>query len=30
MPSLRIYAIEGGPEPGLFYSGAIEALRVVR
>jgi hypothetical protein len=25
-----VYAIEGGPEPGLFYSDAIEALRVTR
>ena len=24
----RVYAIEGGPEPGLFYSNALEALAI--
>ena len=24
----RVYAIQGGPQPGLFYSNAIEALTV--
>jgi hypothetical protein len=25
----RVYAIEGGPEPGLHFSNAIEALDIV-
>ena len=26
----RIFVLEGGPQPGLFYSDAVEALRIAR
>jgi hypothetical protein len=27
---MRVYTIEGGPQPGLFYDDAVEALDVRR
>ena len=26
----RLFVLEGGPQPGLFYSDAVEALRIAR
>jgi hypothetical protein len=26
----RVYALEGGPEPGFFFSNAVESLQIAR